>query len=142
MLAVQPGRLGCTKEELRTVGIRPRVCHTKDSWPSMLELEVFVLELCAVDTFAPSSIVVREVSALAHEIWNDSVETTVFETKSLLVSAKLPEILGRLGHYVRSELHLNPTGRLAANLNVEINLWVLTARRRSRVRRTTAAHLG
>ena len=50
----------------------------------MLELEVFILEFLAVNRFAASSVVIREIAALAHETRNDSVEDAAFVAVSLI----------------------------------------------------------
>lgn len=40
----------------------------------MLQLEVFIGELLAIDRFSSSAVTLREVTTLNHEIFNDSVE--------------------------------------------------------------------
>eukprot|EP00411_Alexandrium_monilatum_P058479 CAMPEP_0175516678 /NCGR_PEP_ID=MMETSP0096-20121207/14570_1 /TAXON_ID=311494 /ORGANISM="Alexandrium monilatum, Strain CCMP3105" /LENGTH=40 /DNA_ID= /DNA_START= /DNA_END= /DNA_ORIENTATION= len=40
MLAIQPARLHGAEEELRAVGVGPRVCHGEDALPSVLKGEV------------------------------------------------------------------------------------------------------
>lgn len=40
----------------------------------MLEVEVLIVELAAVDRYAASSIASQEVAALTHEAGNDAVE--------------------------------------------------------------------
>ena len=42
----------------------------------MLELEVFVLEIAAVDGSSACAIVVREVAALKHELRDDTMKYT------------------------------------------------------------------
>ena len=41
----------------------------------MLQLEVLILELVAIDGLATSAIVVGEVTTLAHELGDDAVES-------------------------------------------------------------------
>ena len=64
VLPVQPGRLGGADEELRVVGVGPSVGHGEDPRPGVLQTEVLVSELLAVDGAAASSVVVCEVPGL------------------------------------------------------------------------------
>lgn len=49
----------------------------------MLELEVLVSELGAVDAFAAGAVAAREVAALNHELANDAMELTAFVAQFL-----------------------------------------------------------
>jgi hypothetical protein len=51
MLAIQPGGFCGAEKELRSVGIWSSVGHTENSWPCVLQLEVFILKLVAVNRF-------------------------------------------------------------------------------------------
>ena len=73
----------------------------------VLQCEVLILELVAIDGFASSAIVVCEVSSLAHEVGDDTVESAALVAKSLLSSAKGSEVLSCLGHYVGAQLKPN-----------------------------------
>ena len=64
VLPVQPGGLGCADEELRVVGVGAGVGHGEDPRPGVLQTEVLVSELLAVDGAAASSVVVCEVPGL------------------------------------------------------------------------------
>ena len=44
------------------------------TWSSVLELEVLIGELCAVDRFTTHSIALCEVTSLDHEAGDNSVE--------------------------------------------------------------------
>lgn len=57
VLPVEPRGLDRAHEELRPVGVRPRVRHREGAWSRVLQLEVFVLELVA----ASRSVAVVEV---------------------------------------------------------------------------------
>lgn len=64
MLAVEPRGLDGADEELRTVGVGTSVSHRQNTGAGVLQGEVLVLELVAVDGLATSAIVVGEVTAL------------------------------------------------------------------------------
>ena len=96
MLSIKPGCLSGTEEELGSVGVGSSVGHREDSGTSVLQLEVLILELVSVDGLSSSSVVVCEVSALAHESWNDTVEGAALVAKARLAGAKLTEILSCL----------------------------------------------
>lgn len=40
----------------------------------MLQGEVLILELIAIDGFATGAIVIGKITTLAHEVWNHAVE--------------------------------------------------------------------
>ena len=81
----------------------------------MLQLEVLVLELVAVDGLAPGSVVVGEVAALAHEVGDDAVEGGTAVAETLLAGAEGAEVLGGAGNHVATELE----GRKEKGLTLE-----------------------
>lgn len=62
----------------------------------MLQLEVLVGELVAVDGLAASAVALGEVTALDHEVLDDTVEGGTLVTKALLAGSKSSEVLGSL----------------------------------------------
>ena len=68
----------------------------------MFELKVFILKLVSINALSSSSIVVGEISSLTHELGNDAVEGRSSETEACFSSAKLTEVLSRLGNYIRT----------------------------------------
>lgn len=60
---VQPGGLHGADEELGAVRVGTGVGHAQDSGSRVLQREVLVLELVAVDRLAAGAVVVREVTA-------------------------------------------------------------------------------
>ena len=104
MLPVQPGRLGCTDEELRVVGVWTAVGHGEDPRPGVLQTEVLVSELGAVDGLAAGAVVVGEVPRLAHEVGDDAVEAGALVAVALLSGAEGTEVLAGLGHHVIPQL--------------------------------------
>lgn len=65
MLAVEPGRGDSCDEELRAVGVLSGVGHRQLTGARVLELEVLILELVAVDALAASAVTAREISSLS-----------------------------------------------------------------------------
>ena len=71
---------------------------------SVLQSEILVLKLVAVDGLSPGSISSGEVTSLTHEVGDDTVETGALVAEALLSSAQGTEILRSLGDHVISEL--------------------------------------
>jgi len=120
MLAIQPRSLGSANKELRTVGVGSSIGHAEDARASVLEREVLVLELVAIDGLAASSVVVGKVSALAHEVGDDTMESGASVAKAFLSGAQGAEILSSLGHHIGPQLHDNSAHGLTTGSDVEI----------------------
>ena len=54
MLPIQPGGLHSGDEELRSVGVAPGIGHGQPAGSEVLQLEVLVLELVAIDGLSAS----------------------------------------------------------------------------------------
>merc|ERR1740117_750540 len=85
----------------------------------MLQRKVLVSKLLAINGLPASAVVVCEVTALAHETRDDTMEDTVREAKARLTRAELTEIFCGLWHFVSAELHDHPSGCLASNAHVK-----------------------
>ena len=70
----------------------------------MLQLEVLVFKLVAIDRLSTSSVVVSEVTSLAHELGDDTVERRSLVAESLLAGAKGTEVLGCAWNDISTEL--------------------------------------
>ena len=70
----------------------------------MLQGEVLILELVAVDGLSTSAVVVGEVTTLAHEVGDDAMEGGGLVAEALLAGAESTEVLGGLGDHVSAEL--------------------------------------
>merc|ERR1712107_65223 len=73
MFSIQPLGLGSAEEELGAVRVGTSVGHGEDSWPSVLQLKVLVLELGAVN----------RLSSLTHKVRNDTMEGGTLESVAL-----------------------------------------------------------
>ena len=99
-----PSGFDGAQEELRAVGVGSGVGHREDSGSSVLQVEVFILELGAVDRFTSSSVAPSEVTPLTHEVGNDTVENGSLVSFAFLTGAQGAEVLGRLRNDVGAEL--------------------------------------
>ena len=62
----------------------------------MLELEVLISELLAVDTLAACAVAVREVTTLTHELLDYTVEGRALVAKAFLSGSQSAEVLSGL----------------------------------------------
>lgn len=70
----------------------------------MLQLEVLIFKLVAIDGLSTCAIVVGEVTALAHEVWDDSVESASLVSKTFFTGAQSTEVLSCLWDNISSQL--------------------------------------
>ena len=54
------------------------------TWSSVLQLEIFILKLVTIDRFSSGAVVIGEISSLAHEVGNDTMERAALIAKALL----------------------------------------------------------
>ena len=106
--AIEPVSRTEGNEELAAVGVGACIGHAEQSSLIVLDVEVFVGELGSVDGDSACSVVVREVTALGHEILDHSVEGAALVRVLLLVVAgtKRSEVLSGLRHIIRIQLKI------------------------------------
>jgi len=121
VLAIEPLSLDSAKEELGAVGPGASVRHGENTGTGVLELEVLISELSAIDGLASSAVVVGEVTTLAHELRNHTVEGAALVAKALLASAESTEVLSSLGDDIGAESHLNAASRLTVDGDIKEN---------------------
>ena len=91
-LAVQPSAVDEGQEELRAVGVRSCIRHAEHTFAFVLQAEILILKLVAIDALATSTVEIlqktdrtitkqmrhatahREIASLAHEIWDHPVK--------------------------------------------------------------------
>lgn len=107
VLAIQPGSLDSANEELGAVGVGTGIGHRQDTRAFVLQGEVLVSELFAVDAATTGTVVAGEVTALAHEVGNDAVEGATLEGQAvaLFSSAQGAEVFDGAGDDVGAEFH-------------------------------------
>lgn len=121
MLSVEPLSDDGGDEELGAVGVGTGVGHGEETGLVMAKLEVLIGKLGTVDGLATSAVVVGEVTALEHELGDDTVENAalVVQTVTLLTSAEGTEVLGGLGDNVGEQLKGNAAELGAISGDVE-----------------------
>ena len=104
MLSIQPLGLSGTEEKLGAVGVGASVSHGKNSRSSVLQGEVLIFELVAIDGLSTSTVSSSEVSTLAHEVGDHTVEGGALEAEPLLTGAQSAEILRGLWYNIGPQL--------------------------------------
>ena len=107
------------RDDLAAVGIGPSIRHGQKSGRIVLQLEVLVCKLFAVDALAAGSVMVGKVAALKHELGDDTVKSGSFVPEALFFRAQEPEVARRFGHNVVKKFEDDTTGRLAANGDIK-----------------------
>jgi len=99
VLAVEPRGLHCGQEELRPIGVGTCVGHRENAGSGVLQSEVLVGKLGAIDGLASRAVMIGEVAALTHEVRDHPMEGRPLEAEPLLSRTQRPEVLSRLrGH--------------------------------------------
>lgn len=101
---VQPSCLHGCDEELGSICVRTSVGHRHDAGSSVLQGEVFILEFISIDGLASSAVVVGEVTALAHEVRDDAMESRALESVALLAGAQSTEVFACLRSNIGAKL--------------------------------------
>ncbi len=105
VLTVQPWAWHSGDKELRAVGVLTRVGHGQHEWLRVIILEVLIGELGTVDGATTGTVLVGEVTTLAHKVGNDSVEgaASVAQITTLLTSAQSSLVLCSPWHILGKE---------------------------------------
>ncbi|KNC33742.1 hypothetical protein FF38_09079 [Lucilia cuprina] len=106
VFVVQPSGLDGTDEELRTVGVGSSIGHRQNTGTGVLQGEVLISELVAIDGFTAGTIVVCEITTLAHEVGNDTMEGGALVAETLFTGAESTEILSGLWNNIATELQI------------------------------------
>jgi hypothetical protein len=144
VLSIKPRGFGGTQKELASIGTRSSVGHGQNTRSRVLQNEVLIRKLGTVDGLSTRTVVVGEVTTLAHESGNHTVEGRALEAKALFSGAKSAKILSRLWDDVGSKLHGDTPRWLSANGDIKVSLGigpakegrVIIVRRRTRARFT------
>ena len=92
----------------------------------MSQIEILVREFFSIDRLTADTGSVSEVTALSHELWNDSVELRCLVMKwlstlsfSFIACAESSEVLSGLWHGVTEEAEDDTSSFLSINLNIK-----------------------
>ena len=121
MLAIQPLSLGSADEKLGTVCVGASLCHGQDARTCMLQDEILIIKFLAIDALATGTIMVYEVTTLAHKSQSYSVKAGTFITKSFLPSAQNTKVFCCLWNFVCKQLTRDAAQGLAVDSDVEEN---------------------
>lgn len=130
MPAIQPFCFRGADEKLGSVGVGSSIGHRQDTRSSVLQLEVLIRELPAVNGLPSGSVVVREIATLTHKLRDDAVECGSLVTEAVLTGAQRSEVLGSSWNNFGVELEGYPAERLVIGSNVEENRRVVVGGRR------------
>lgn len=67
---------------LRAIGAWTSISHGQDAGTSVLQVEILISKLCAIDTLSTSAIEIGEVTTLTHELWNHAMENSILVMQS------------------------------------------------------------
>ncbi len=90
--------------------------------PSSAQCSVLTGKLLAVDGFTTRSVMLGKVTALKHELGDDTVEARALVSKSMLASGELTEVLGSFGYNVVVELEDDTALVFAVDADVELSI--------------------
>jgi hypothetical protein len=96
-----------------------------------LRMQKYNSRLTSVDADATSAVASGEITALAHEIRDDSVECGGLVSNASLPSAESTEVLGSLWYDISVKLESDAARSSASNRDIEEDLRVLHRHRRS-----------
>lgn len=101
---------------------RCRLVLTKHALLVVLELEVLIRELLAIDRLAARAIAASKVTTLNHKVLDDTVEVGALVSVALLASGQSTEVLNSLGNSLAVKTDDNATQLLLAMGHVEVDL--------------------
>jgi len=122
MLAVEPSCLHGRDKELGAVCVLSGVGHRQETRLLMLEAEVLVGKLLAVDRFAASAVTASEVTALEHKLGDDAVEARACVAEAVLARRELTEVARRLWDNIVEESEDDAARGLFVDRDVEVDV--------------------
>lgn len=106
VLTIQPAADNGGDEELGSIGVGSSIGHRQETWGGVLQLEVLIGKLVAIDGLATGTVSSSEISSLQHELGDDAMEGTslVGELLGVVTDTEGTEVFGGLGNDVGIEL--------------------------------------
>jgi len=121
--SVQPFRLGGADEKLGAVRVGAGIGHRKNARASVLQLEVLIPELGAVNGLAAGSVEICKVAALAHKLGDHAMEDGPLIAESLLSSAQRAKVFGGFWYDIASQFHRYATKLLPIGGQIKVHPW-------------------
>lgn len=112
MPSIKPRGLDGGDKELGAIGVGASIGHRENTGASVLQDEVFVGEFLAIDGLATSAIMVREVSALEHEVGDHAMECGALVAEAFLARAQRTEVFASLWSDICSQLQKTNTFKI------------------------------
>jgi len=119
VFAVQPRSNSGGNKKLATIGVRSAIGHRQQTWSNVLSDKVFVSKFLTINRFSAGSVLSSEVTALAHESWNNSMERRAFVAHTFFAGAKRSKVFNGFRYIGVVHVENDSTGVLAANGHVE-----------------------
>uniref|UniRef100_A0A2S2QQ78 Uncharacterized protein n=1 Tax=Sipha flava TaxID=143950 RepID=A0A2S2QQ78_9HEMI len=105
VFSIQPRCLYSCDEKLTSISIGTSIGHRKDTRSSMLQYKVFIFEFISVYRFSSSAIMVREITTLAHKVWNNTVKNASLVTETFFSSTQSTEIFSSFWYNVTAQIN-------------------------------------
>jgi len=117
--AIEPAGHNGGDEELGAVGILSGIGHGEDAGLGVLEFEVLVIELIAINGLATSTVALGKVTTLKHEVRDNAMESRARIAIAFFASAELFEVIRGVGNDVLEKMEIDAAGRLAVDIHIE-----------------------
>ncbi|KAI5402322.1 hypothetical protein KIW84_050075 [Lathyrus oleraceus] len=131
MFPIKPLRLRSADKKLRSIRPGTRIRHGKNSRTGVRLDEILIGELGSINGLSSGSVSSREVTTLAHEIRDHTVEGRAFVMKrlpasadSFLAGAECTEVISGERSGISVKLHDNTARGLASDGHIEENFRV------------------
>ena len=97
------------------------VGHWQDSWHIMIQSKLLIFKLVSVYWVSSVAITSLEVSALQHEVGDDSVNLGSLVSEARFSSAELSEVLCGDGNNIIKQFYLNPPHIFTISCHLQIH---------------------
>lgn len=122
VLSVEPRRPHCGDVKLAAIVVRSTIGHCHKADIRVLDLQVFVLKIRAVDTDGTASVTSNYVTGLHHEFLNHSMEVVAFISQTVdAINADLAKVFRRPRCIVSKQSDFNATKLFAIVFHVHVD---------------------
>ena len=96
VVAIEPWSWLERDEELGAVRVWAGVCHREDIRLRVVQVEVLIVKLKAVDALSAFAVTCGEISTLSHEVWDDPVEGAALVPELVAIDGGDTVVLSKL----------------------------------------------